>query len=142
MTVQRSTRTTSDADRAAILANPGFGRYFTDHMVQIDWTADDRLDAPAQVLPYGPIALDPATSSLHYGQLIFEGLKAYQQPDGSIATFRPEANAARFARSAARLAMPALPAELFIESLRALVEIDRAWVPSRRRMPRCTSVRS
>ena len=129
MNVQRSTKTTADADRAAILASPGFGRYFTDHMVKIDWTAADGWNSGA-VLPYGPIALDPATSSLHYGQLIFEGLKAYQQPDGSVATFRPEANAARFARSAARLAMPALPAELFIDSLRALVEVDRAWVPA------------
>jgi branched-chain amino acid aminotransferase len=129
MTVQRSSQATSDADRAAILASPGFGRYFTDHMVKIDWTAGDGWNAGA-VLPYGPLALDPATSSLHYGQLIFEGLKAYRQPDGAVATFRPEANAARFARSAARLAMPALPPELFIESLHALVDIDRAWVPS------------
>jgi branched-chain amino acid aminotransferase len=129
ITVQRSTRTTSDADRAAILADPGFGRYFTDHMVKIDWTSEAGWSA-GELLPYGPIALDPATSSLHYGQLIFEGLKAFQQSDGSIATFRPDANAARFGRSAARLAMPELPAELFIESLRALVEIDRGWVPS------------
>ncbi|MDQ2837448.1 MAG: branched-chain amino acid aminotransferase [Actinomycetota bacterium] len=127
MTLQRSSNARSDADRLAILDNPGFGRYFTDHMVKIDWTSEAGWDAGA-VLPYGPISLDPATSSLHYGQLIFEGLKAYQQPDGSIATFRPDANAARFARSAARLAMPALPAELFIESLHALTEVDRAWV--------------
>ncbi len=118
----------SDADRAAILAEPGFGRYFTDHMVKIDWT-DAGGWAPGQVLPYGPLALDPATSSLHYGQLIFEGLKAYHQPDGSIATFRPDANAARFARSAERLAMAQLPAELFVESLHALTEVDHAWVP-------------
>jgi branched-chain amino acid aminotransferase len=83
------------------------------------------------VLPYGPLSLDPATSALHYGQLIFEGLKAYRQPDGSIATFRPDANAARLARSAYRLAMPELPAELFLESVRALVDIDRDWVDSR-----------
>jgi branched-chain amino acid aminotransferase len=129
MTVQRSSRAIPDADRAAILADPGFGRYFTDHMVKIDWTDLDGWNAGA-VLPYGPIPMDPATSSLHYGQLIFEGLKAYQQADGTVATFRPEMNAARFARSAARLAMPELPAELFLESLRALVEVDRAWVPS------------
>ena len=129
LSVQRSTHPRSDADRAAILAAPGFGRYFTDHMVKIDWTADNHWD-DGTVLPYGPLALDPATSSLHYGQLIFEGLKAYRQPDGSIATFRPDANAARFARSARRLAMAELPAELFIESLRALAEVDAAWVPS------------
>ena len=68
--------------------------------------------------------------ALHYGQEIFEGLKAYRQPDGSIATFRPTANAARFARSARRLAMAELPEDLFVESLRALVEVDAAWVPT------------
>ena len=74
MTVQRNTHPVSDADRAAILADPGFGRYFTDHLVRIDWTRDDGWDAGA-LLPYGPIPMDPATSSLHYGQLIFEGLQ-------------------------------------------------------------------
>ena len=119
----------SDSDREAILADPGFGRYFTDHMVRADWSAD-RGWGELQVLPYGPLALDPATMSLHYGQEIFEGLKAYHQPDGSVATFRPTANAARFGNSAARLAMPALPVEMFVESLQRLVEVDRAWVPS------------
>jgi branched-chain amino acid aminotransferase len=127
--VQQSQVSRSDADRLAILASPGFGRYFTDHMVKIDWTEAGGWADPA-VLPYGPLAMDPATSSLHYGQLIFEGLKAYRQPDGSVATFRPYANAARFARSAHRLAMPELPADTFVESLSALAEIDRGWVPS------------
>jgi branched-chain amino acid aminotransferase len=128
LSMQRNTSPRSDAEREAILANPGFGKYFTDHMVKINWTASSGWD-DGQVLPYGPLTLDPATSSLHYGQLIFEGLKAYRQPDGSIATFRPDANAARFARSARRLAMAELPAELFIESLHALIEVDNAWVP-------------
>jgi branched-chain amino acid aminotransferase len=119
----------SDADRAAIFEAPGFGKYFTDHMVRIDWTVDGGW-GPGQVLPYGPLSLDPATMSLHYGQEIFEGLKAYRQPDGSIATFRPEANAARFAKSARRLAMAELPSELFVESLRELMSVDAAWVPS------------
>ena len=128
ISLQRSTHPRSDAERSAILAAPGFGKYFTDHMVKIDWTAETGW-ADGEALPYGPLALDPATSSLHYGQLIFEGLKAYRQPDGSIATFRPEANAARFARSAERLAMAQLPTEKFIESLQALVELDGQWVP-------------
>jgi branched-chain amino acid aminotransferase len=119
----------TDDERAAILAAPGFGRYFTDHMVRIDWTAAGGWGA-GQVLPYGPLTLDPATMALHYAQEIFEGLKAYRQPDGSIATFRPTANAARFSRSARRLAMAELPEELFVESLRALVEVDAAWVPT------------
>ena len=117
----------SDADRTAILEAPGFGKYFTDHMVRIEWA--DGEWGEGQVVPYGPLSLDPATMSLHYGQEIFEGLKAYRQPDGSIATFRPEANAARFARSARRLAMAELPEELFIESLRELTRVDSAWVP-------------
>jgi branched-chain amino acid aminotransferase len=126
--VVRNPSPRSDDQRSAILAEPGFGRYFTDHMVRIDY--DGAAWEPGQVLPYGPLALDPATMVLHYGQEIFEGLKAYRQPDGSIATFRPDANAARFARSARRLAMAELPAELFVESLRALTEVDAAWVPS------------
>src|SRR6185312_14641551 len=126
--VERNPSPCTDEQRAAILAEPGFGRYFTDHMVRIDWTAADGW-GDGQVLPYGPLRLDPATMSLHYGQEIFEGLKAYRQPDGSIATFRPDANARRFQRSSRRLAMAELPVELFIESLRALTEVDRDWVP-------------
>src|SRR5690349_24576375 len=118
-TIRRNPNPRSDADREAILADPGFGRYFTDHMVRIDWTADGGW-GEGQVVPYGPLTLDPATMALHYGQEIFEGLKAYRQPDGSIKTFRPTANARRFQRSAERLAMAQLPEELFVESLRAL----------------------
>jgi branched-chain amino acid aminotransferase len=120
---------TSPQRRAEILADPGFGRYFTDHMVRIDWTVSGGW-GQAKVLPYGPLSIDPATMALHYGQEIFEGLKAYQQPDGSIATFRPTTNAERFRRSAARLAMAELPPALFVESLEELVAIDRDWVPS------------
>lgn len=127
--VTRNPAPRGDEERAAILADPGFGLYFTDHMVRIDWTVAGGW-GPARVLPYGPLQLDPAAMALHYGQEIFEGLKAYRQPDGSVATFRPDANARRFRRSAQRLAMPELPAELFVESLRALVDADRDWVPT------------
>lgn len=126
--VERNPNPRSDEERAAILAAPSFGKYFTDHMVRIDYADGGWGDG--RVVPYGPLQLDPATTVLHYGQEIFEGLKAYRQPDGSIATFRPDANARRFARSAKRLGMAPLPEELFAESLRALVDIDRAWVPS------------
>ena len=98
-------------------------------MVTIDWT-EDKGWHNAAVVPYAPISLDPVASVLHYGQAIFEGLKAYRQPDGSIKTFRPEANAERMQRSAERMAMPKLPTELFIESLRMLVDIDQDWVPA------------
>ncbi|MEU5852169.1 branched-chain amino acid aminotransferase [Saccharopolyspora shandongensis] len=119
----------SDERRAEVLANPGFGRYFTDHMVTIKWT-DERGWHDAAVEPYHSLQLDPATSVLHYAQAIFEGLKAYRQPDGSIAAFRPDANARRFQRSAQRIAMAQLPEELFVESLRELIAVDGAWVPT------------
>ncbi|GAB4099629.1 branched-chain amino acid aminotransferase [Sinomonas halotolerans] len=119
-------------ERAAILANPGFGNHFTDHTAVVDYTVDSEGKGgwhDARIEPYGPIAMDPAASVLHYGQEIFEGLKAYRHADGSVWTFRPEANAARFNRSARRLALPELPPEVFIESLKQLVSVDRDWVP-------------
>ncbi|MCC6924895.1 branched-chain amino acid aminotransferase [Novosphingobium sp.] len=115
--------------RAEVLANPGFGTRFTDHMVSIDWSEEAGWHNAA-VLPYGPIALDPAASVLHYAQEIFEGMKAYRHPDGSMALFRPQANARRFNQSARRLAMPELPEELFIQAIRELVEVDKDWFPS------------
>jgi branched-chain amino acid aminotransferase len=115
-------------ERAALVADPGFGRVFTDHMVTIRWT-EGRGWHDAQLVPYGPIQIDPATNFVHYGQSIFEGLKAYRRPDGSIATFRPEQNARRFQRSADRLAMPRLPEDLFLASIEALVAQDADWVP-------------
>ncbi len=124
-----TTQPLADAQRQAVLVEPGFGRHFTDHMVTIEWT-EGRGWHDAQLVPYGPLQLDPATMALHYGQEIFEGLKAYARTDGSIGTFRPEMNARRFQRSAARLAMPELPEELFLEAITALVQQDRAWVPT------------
>ena len=115
--------------RAEIHAAPGFGRYFTDHMVLIDYDAG-RGWHDARVVPYGPFIFDPATMVLHYAQQVFEGLKAYAQPDGSIATFRTEQNAARLNRSADRLGMPRLPEELFLASVHELIAVDRAWVPT------------
>ncbi|GAB2930516.1 branched-chain amino acid aminotransferase [Streptomyces mayteni] len=124
-----STQPLPEAERAVALAEPGFGRYFTDHMVTIRWT-EGRGWHDATLQPYAPIPLDPATMALHYGQEIFEGLKAYRRPDGSIVTFRPDANARRFQRSAARLGMPELPVEAFVEAIDVLVAQDAAWVPS------------
>jgi branched-chain amino acid aminotransferase len=118
---------TGDSRRAEILSDPGFGKHFTDHMVSITWTAD-RGWHEAAVRPYGPISMDPASAVLHYAQSIFEGLKAYRHGDGSIYTFRPEANAARFQRSARRLALPELPADTFVEAIDALVTTDQNWV--------------
>lgn len=124
----KSSHPTPQAEREAIVANPGFGKYFTDHMVSIDWTLEQGWH-DAALKPYGPLMLDPASSVLHYAQEIFEGLKAYRHPDGSIWTFRPEQNAARMQRSATRLALPPLPTDLFLESIKQLVAADAAWVP-------------
>lgn len=118
------------AERVAeVLENPGFGKTFTDHMVVATWSADQGWH-DAQVKPYGPFQLDPAAAVLHYAQEIFEGMKAYRHADGSVWTFRPEANAARFARSARRLALPELSETDFIESLKQLVTVDQDWVPA------------
>jgi branched-chain amino acid aminotransferase len=119
----------SAAERSALLANPGFGRVFTDHMVTIRYAEgkgwyDPRVEALA------PLPMHPASAVLHYAQEIFEGMKAYVRDDGSVTTFRPDANAERFRQSAHRMAMPALPEELFLGSLRELVTIDRDWIPT------------
>src|SRR3954462_1383219 len=119
----------SESEVAEILANPGFGTYFTDHMFTLEWTPDEGWHG-ARITKYGPLSLDPATAVLHYAQEIFEGMKAYRHEDGSIWTFRPEANAARMQRSAYRLALPELPVEYFLDSLKQLVKVDGAWVPS------------
>lgn len=119
----------SPDEREAVLADPGFGKHFTDHMVDICWSERGGWHRP-RVQPYGPIALDPAASVLHYAQEIFEGLKAYRHADGSIWSFRPDANARRLQRSAKRMALPELPEEYFLESLRRLIAVDGDWVPS------------
>ena len=120
---------TPDARREEILAAPGFGKHFTDHMVTATWTAGQGWH-DAGLVPYAPIQLDPAAAVLHYAQEIFEGLKAYRHADGSIWAFRPEANAERMARSARRLALPELPVEDFVASIELLVRTDAAWVPT------------
>jgi branched-chain amino acid aminotransferase len=117
----------SDARRNEILAAPGFGKHFTDHMFMATWTTDKGWHE-GRVMPYGPILLDPAAAVLHYAQEIFEGMKAYRHPDGSVWTFRPQANSARFNRSAKRMAMPDVPEATFIQALEALVKTDQKWV--------------
>ncbi|MDN4596562.1 branched-chain amino acid aminotransferase [Leifsonia virtsii] len=126
--VTRNEAARDAAARAEILADPGFGNYFTDHMVDICWSAKGGWHRP-RVSPYGPIQLEPSAAVFHYAQEIFEGLKAYRHEDGSIRTFRPEANAARMQRSAYRLALPELPVEHFLDSLKQLIAVDGDWVP-------------
>jgi len=126
--VERNSNPVSPDERKRLLADPGFGRVFTDHMVMIRYS-DARGWHDAKVMARGPLSIDPATAVLHYAQEIFEGLKAYRLADGSMALFRPDANARRFTDSAKRLAMAELPEELFVESLRQIVAIDRDWFP-------------
>ncbi|WP_153505207.1 branched-chain amino acid aminotransferase [Cumulibacter manganitolerans] len=125
----RSDHAVPDARRAEILAAPGFGVHFTDHMAAATWTPDGgwRDDA---VRALEPFVLHPAAAVLHYAQEIFEGLKAYRRDDGSIWLFRPEMNAARFQRSAARLCLPAMEADDFLRAVEELVRADAAWVPT------------
>jgi branched-chain amino acid aminotransferase len=107
----------------------GFGRVFTEHMVTSRWTAADGW-TPLEVQARRPLQLDPAALVLQYAQSVFDGLKAYRQPDGSVAAFRPEVNGARFQRSARRLALPELSITDFVGSIDMLVETDSAQVPS------------
>jgi len=116
------------ASRDQAIADPGFGKVFTDHMVSIDWE-EGRGWHNATLGPRGPLTLDPAAAVLHYAQEIFEGLKAYRLADGTMALFRPDENARRFNASADRMAMPHLPEDLFVESVRQLVLADKAWFP-------------
>jgi len=127
--VKKNQEPRSTEERDAILANPGFGVNFTDHMVDVCWSEMGGWHRP-RVQPYGPISLDPAAAVLHYGQEIFEGLKAFRHEDGSIWSFRPEANGARLQRSARRMALPELPIDAFIDSLKQIVAVDGDWVPN------------
>ena len=117
-----------DERLAEILASPGFGIHFTDHMFTVEWTPE-RGWYDARITPYGPLSLDPATAVLHYAQETFEGMKAYRHDDGSIWTFRPEENAARMIRSNGRLALPELPVEFFVQAVDELVTVEQRWVP-------------
>lgn len=116
------------AELEAILKDPGFCRHSTGHTAVVDWDAGTGWSDP-RVEPWSDLAMDPATLGLHYGQAVFEGLKAFRAEDGSVHLFRPEDHGRRLARSAARLAMAEMPAELFVRACAALVAADERWVP-------------
>ncbi|MFT3887433.1 MAG: branched-chain amino acid aminotransferase [Arachnia sp.] len=128
-TVEDALRRHTPEQRAATLADPGFGALFSDSMARIDWTADQGWHGH-RLTPYAPFTLDPASAVFHYAQEAFEGLKAYAHADGSVWRFRGEVNAARFQRSCRRLGLPELPADDFLASIDELVKLDRDWVPT------------
>lgn len=107
----------------------GFGRYFTDHMFLASYSTQKGWHN-LRITPYEPIPLDPGASVLHYGQALFEGMKAFSHQDGSCVLFRPEFNWARMAEGAERLCMIAPPKEIFIEGIKELIKVDRDWIPS------------
>ena len=127
--VKPHARPTPAAVRAALLEDPGFGKVFSDHMVTVRWSASQGWH-DGQLRARAALSLDPAAAVLHYAQEIFEGMKAYKLVDGGIGLFRPNENAARFARSAERMAMPPVPEDLFLQAIEALVRIDADWIPS------------
>lgn len=127
--VEPNPRPATEAERAQKMVSPAFGTVFTDHIAMIPWHADRGWHDP-RITARASLSLDPAASVLHYGQAVFEGFKAYRQPDGSVATFRPNAHGERFIRSCERMAMPGLPVETFIEATDRLILQDRAWVPT------------
>jgi len=108
-------------------ANMEFGKLFADHMLAVEYVGGEWQQP--RIVPYGPLSISPANSALHYGQAIFEGMKAYRQADGSVALFRPLDNFHRLNASAERMAMPLLPEDVFMQGIRELVKLDAAWVP-------------
>lgn len=107
----------------------GFGKYFTDHMFIMDYDEGEGWH-DARIIPYGPLMMSPASTALHYGAEIFEGMKAYRTKEGKIQLFRPYENAKRFNSSAERLCLPELPEDDFVEAVTTLVSIDKDWVPT------------
>ncbi len=109
------------------LENIPFGRYYTDHMLEADYENGEWKNI--EIKPYQPLLLEPSTAALHYGQAIFEGIKAYRDEEGNAFIFRPKDNFKRFNQSAERMQMPSVPEDIFMEGMRMLVEIDKNWIP-------------
>lgn len=110
------------------LENIPFGKYFTDHMLEADYENGEWTNV--EIKPYQPLLLEPSLAALHYGQAIFEGIKAYKDQNGNAFIFRPLDNFRRFNRSAERMNMPAVPEEIFLEGMRQLIALDKNWIPS------------
>lgn len=109
--------------------NLGFGKFFSDHMFVANYNAKNEWHNP-RVIPYGPLGIDPASTVLHYGQALFEGMKAFKQQNGNIALFRPEFNWKRLTDGAERLCMKSPPKDLFLEGIKTVINVDKDWIPS------------
>ena len=120
-------RTKSSKIESVDFSNLPFGSVYSDHMLVCDYK-DGSWQTPV-IQPYGPITLDPAAKIFHYGQSIFEGMKAYKDEDGNTLLFRPEENHKRLNKSASRLVIPEVPEEIFMEGLKELLRVDNAWIP-------------
>ncbi|HUR10585.1 MAG TPA: branched-chain amino acid aminotransferase [Flavitalea sp.] len=112
------------------LENIPFGKYFTDHMLEADYENGEWKNI--EIKPYQPLLLSPSVAAIHYGQSIFEGIKAYKDEKGNAFIFRPHDNFRRFNISATRMQMPTVPEELFVEGMRQLIELDKNWIPDKR----------
>ena len=123
------TRTTHPKPRPADESKLGFAKYFTDHMFVMDWDEGQGWH-DGRVVPHAPIEIEPASCVLHYAQMMFEGMKAYRTPDGTIQLFRPDMNIARIARTNERMCIPDLPGDLFLAAVKAVIWEDRDWIPS------------
>ena len=122
-------KTTTPKQKPADEASLGFGKFFTDHMFIAEYTVGKGWH-DARIVPYGPLSIDPASPVLHYGQEIFEGLKAYRRKDGGIQLFRPMENALRMNRSAERICMPPLDPEFQVKAMKMLIQLEEDWIPS------------
>ena len=124
----RIERTAHPKQKPADIEHLGFGRYFTDHMFLMDYEEGKGWHDP-RIVPYGPLSLDPAAMCLHYGQEVFEGMKAYRTPEGKGVLFRPDKNMARLNLSNERLCIPQVDEELAVQAVKELVQLDQDWIP-------------
>lgn len=122
------TRTTTPKEKPTDTSNLGFGKYFTDHMLIMDYDEGQGWH-DGRIVPYGPICFDPGSTTLHYGQMMFEGLKAYRNQNGGLNLFRPDMNAKRLNRTNERMCIPQMDEDLFIAAVKAIVDVDKDWTP-------------
>ena len=122
------TRTTTPKEKPTNCKSLGFGKYFTDHMLIMDYDEGQGWH-DGRIVPYGPISMDPGSTTLHYGQMMFEGLKAYRNPEGGLNLFRPDMNAKRLNRTNERMCIPPMDEELFLAAVKAIVKVDEDWTP-------------